>query len=74
MKKAVRWILMCLLGLFGLASFVLLACDEDPGSQLRLGEFLLVKFTGVAGMASCYFAGKALYKAGLLPDEFDEEI
>lgn len=72
-SKAVKWSAMWLLALWGFASFIVLAGEEDPRDLMPFGEFFLIKAVAMASLLICFYVGKRLNRAGYLPEEFDED-
>lgn len=72
-SKAVQWTAMWVLALWGFASFIVLAGEEDPRNPMSLGEFFLIKCVAMASLLLCLYVGKRLYRAGYLPEVSDED-
>lgn len=72
-SKAVQWAAICLLGIWGFLSFIVLAGEEDPRDPMPLGEFFLIKAGAMASLLICFYVGKRLHRARYLPEELDED-
>ena len=72
-SKAMQWAVLWALGLAGLASFIVLAAEDNPHEPSSLTGFVLTKAAAMAVLLLCAYAGRRLHKAGHLPEELDED-
>lgn len=61
------------LALWGFISFLFLAGEKAPDSDMTSGQFCLLKLASMASLLLCCFAGKVLHRAGMLPEDLDED-
>lgn len=66
-----KWVLFYALGIVGVLAFMVLAGEID---EMPLGKFFLYKMVAMAVLALCFYIGKRLHRAGLLPTKIYEEI
>lgn len=67
-KEALKWTLLYLLGLWGIASIIVCAGEDLPGLQMSDGLFFGTKLAGITSLLLCFRAGRWLNKKGLLPE------
>lgn len=72
-SKAVQWVAMWFLSIWGFISFIVIVGEEDPNNPLSLSEFFLIKAVAMASLLICLYVGKVLHKAGYLPEELDKD-
>ena len=72
-SKFIQWLVLSLLGIWGLISFIILACEEDPINPLSFEKFFLIK--GAAGLSLylCVRLGSWLNSKGLIPEMSEED-
>lgn len=66
-----KWVLFYALCIVGFLAFMVLAGEND---EMPLGKFVLYKMAAMAVLALCFYIGKRLRRAGLLPTKIYEEI
>ena len=71
--KTKQYITMCLLSIWGLCSFIVLAGDEIPGQPISDLKFYGSKAIALASIWLCFRTGKWLGKKGLIPEIKEEE-
>lgn len=68
-----KWLTLYSLALWGFISFLFLAGEKTPGSDMTSGQFCLLKLAALASLLLCCLIGKILHRAGMLPEELDED-
>lgn len=69
-----KWVLFCTILTIGFIAFMVLAGEEDSNNPLPFGTFCLNKLGALAVMMICYYIGKKLHAAGLLPKKLEEDL
>lgn len=72
-SKVLQYGIMVFLFTWGMLSFIFLAGEEAPDSELTFGEFFFYKILALVSFGLCVLTGKILNRHGLIPDIDDEE-
>lgn len=73
-KTAMKHLLLWLVVGVGFFLFLMIAGEEDPANPMTLSQFCMLKFGAMAGLCLVVVFGKALYRAGLFPDNIYKEL
>lgn len=70
---AMKWVYMTALCLWGFASFLFLAGDEDPYNPMPMGKFFLIKGVALLSFLAYCYVVRLMHRRGLLPDVPEED-
>lgn len=65
-SKFIQWVITSLIGVWGVVSFLLIACEENPSEPSSPTAFFIVKVFGIISLFLCILACRWLNKRGFI--------